>query len=370
MSGIWRSAVGHVLAGLALLLFSIPAAQADWQDGAGPAWANVLSAAKKEGKVVIAGHPALARPFSEGFKRDTGIDLEYLGGNPRELTARFSRELRSESSTIDIMLGGGSEILNLYPEGRLVSVKAQLLLPGVLDPKNWQNGAIKWMDKQGEYFFQGANWVHAWALVNSQLVPPASLRSWKDLLKPEFKGRIAAYDPRSGGQGQAAAAYLAHTFGIDFVKALYAGQEVVFTRDGRQLVEWLVRGSHAIALGAVQIDVESFRARGFRTLAVPELSDGPGLLTGGFGLLKQGKGSPHPNAATVFINWYASKPGQEAYARVMLEPSTRSDVAVPGMPDYVIPKTGVQYVDQFQEDWYRDVRPKLEKSIVDTLGGP
>jgi ABC-type Fe3+ transport system substrate-binding protein len=202
------------------------------------------------------------------------------------------------------------------------------------------------------------------------MVPATSLTSWKDLLKPEFKGKIAAYDPRSGGQGQAAAAYLAYTFGIDFVKELYTAQDVMFTRDGRQLIEWLVRGSYAVALGAVQIDVENFRTRGMGNLMVPALADGPGLLTGGFGLLKQGKGAPHPNAATVFINWYASQPGQEAYSRAMAETSSRNDVEAPNVPDYVVPKPGLKYVDQFQEDWYRNERPKLEKAIVGALGGP
>ncbi len=104
-------------------------AQTDWQAGAGADWAKVMAAAKKEGKVVVAGHSALARPFSDDFKRDTGIELEFLGGNTRELTARLQREVRSNSLTMDVSLGGGSELLTLYPEGQLVPIKPQLMLP-------------------------------------------------------------------------------------------------------------------------------------------------------------------------------------------------------------------------------------------------
>jgi ABC-type Fe3+ transport system substrate-binding protein len=347
----------------------LPARAADWQAGAGSRWAAVLAAAEREGKVVVTGHPALARPFTDEFKRDTGLNLEYLGGNTRELTARLQREVRSNNLTIDIALGGGSELLTLYPQGQLVAVKPQLMLPGVTEPGNWMGGRIKSMDKEGAYFFQGSYWVHAWPVFNSDRIKPGMVGSWKDLLKPEFKGRIAAVDPRSGGPGQAAAAYLVDVFGIDFLKQLYLGQEVAYTRDGRQLIEWVVRGNYDVALGGVQVDVEQFRTRGIRNLLVPELPDGPGSVLGGFSVLKQPKGSPHPNAATVFINWYASRPGQTAYSRVMLEPSARVDVDVPAVPDYVRPKPGIHYLDQYEENWYRETRPKVEEAIINALGG-
>jgi ABC-type Fe3+ transport system substrate-binding protein len=353
--------------GLAILLAAMPVRAADWQAGASPEWAAVLAAAKREGKVVVAGHPALARAFSDDFKRDTGIDLEFLGGNTRDLTARFQREARANNLTMDISLGGGTELLTLYPEGLLQSVKAQMMLPGVTEPKNWIGGRTKWMDKEGAYLFQGSYWIHAWPVFNSDAVK--GVQSWKDLLKPEFKGKIAAYDPRSGGPGQSAAGYLVDTFGVDFLKQLYLGQEVAYTQDGRQLIEWLVRGNYAIALGGVQIDVEQFRTRNLGNLTVPSLPDGPGSVLGGFSVLKQAKGSPHPNAATVFINWYASQPGQTAYSRTMLEPSSRLDVDVPAIPDYVKPKPGVTYLDQYEETWYRETRPKVESAIVNALGG-
>jgi ABC-type Fe3+ transport system substrate-binding protein len=371
MCGIERQILRGAACAAALTAFITvtPAAAADWQAGAGPEWANVLAAAKREGKVVVIGHPPLARAFSEEFKRDTGIELEFLGSNPREISARVEREVRAGNVTVDIVLGGGSELLTLYPEGRLLAIKPQMMLPGVTDPKNWINGGIKWMDKEGAYFFQGSSIVHGWPVYNSDLVPKGSVKSWKDFLKPEFKGKIAAFDPRSGGPGRASAVYLVHVFGIDFIKQLYLGQDVVYARDGRQLIEWIARGNYAVALGGVQVDVENFTTRGINNLVVPELPDGPGSVLGGFSALKEPKGVLHPNAATVFINWYASQPGQTAYSRAMLEPSTRVDVDAPAVPDYVKPKAGTSYVDQYNETWYRDIQPKYEKAIIEALGG-
>lgn len=370
MLRIERLLAHSICAAAVAAVFALPPAQAaDWQAGAGPEWAKVMAAAKQEGKVVVAGPPALARAFTEDFKRDTGIDLEYVGGNTREIGARFGRELDSGHLTLDVSLGGGSELLTAYPQGRLVALKPQMMLPGVTGGKNWAGGKIKWMDNAGAYFFQGSNWVYCWPLFNSKLVPAGSVKSWKDLLKPEFKGKIAAFDPRSGGPGQAAAAYLAEALGIDFLKALYIGQNVVYTRDGRQLIDWAAHGKYAVALGGVQVDIEYFKHQGIQDFDVPTLPDGPGSAVGGFSVIKEGKGAPHPNAATVFINWYASQPGQEAYTRVMLEPSTRLDVQVPEVPDYVKVKPGVHYLDQYREDWYTKTRPQLAKAVVQALGG-
>lgn len=359
--------IAYCIAGVALV--SVAHAADEWQAGADDKWRTVLAAAKKEGKVVVSGFPALAKPFTEEFKRDTGIELEYLGGSTSELSARLRREAKSNNLTIDISLGGGSELLTLYPEGLLEPVKPQMMLPGVTDPAKWHGGKTKWVDNESVYLFQGSNWVHAWPVMNSTLVPEGSVTSWKDLLKPEFKGKIVAFDPRSGGPGESAAAYLADTFGIEFLTQLYIGQGVTYTRDNRQLIEWLARGSNAIALGGVQISIEQFRTQGIKNLYVPEMKDGPGSVVGGFSVLKQAKGAPHPNAATVFINWYASKPGQEAYTRTMLETSTRTDVEVAQVPDYVKPKPGTKYLDQYAEDWYRTARTQVSEAIVKALGG-
>ena len=358
------------LAALAVLAsFVSGAAAADWQQGAPPSWAQTLAEAKLEGKVTVAGPEALARPFAEEFRRDTGIELEFLGGSPRELTARVDREVKARTLTVDIVLGGGAELLGLYPQKLLEPVKPQLLLPGVTEPQNWIGGKLKWMDPEESYFLQGSNWVFGWPVINSAQAPEGTVKSWKDFLKPQFSGKIVAYDPRSGGPGQAAAGYLDEQFGTPFLTSLYAGQKAAYTRDGRQLVEWIVRGNYTVAFAAVAADVETFRSQGIGGFYVPQLEDGPGSLLGGYSVLKQPVGAPHRKAATVFINWYMSQPGQTVYSRVMLEPSLRTDVVIPNMPDYIKPKPGVAYIDQYRGDWYLNTRPKLELAVNEALGG-
>jgi ABC-type Fe3+ transport system substrate-binding protein len=338
---------------------------ADWQAGGGAEWERVLAAARQEGVVTIAGFPFLAEPMAQAFERDTGIRLEWLGGTGAELSARLAQEAASGQVTIDAQLGIGSDPFTLYPQGYLQDIAAQLLLPGVTEGGSWVDGEIKWLDPEEQFFVQASEYVHGWAIINADIINPSELTSWQDLLKPEYKGRIASYDVKVPGPGQGAALPLYVEYGADYVKQLFVDQEVTYTSDGGQLVEWAARGTYPIVLGTVQSNVERFRAQNFNLQAVL-----PGYLTGGFSPIKQVKGVPHPNAATVFINWYLSRPGQEVYAGVMLEQSRRTDVQVENMPDYVDPATYPHTgFDGYDWDFYTKQRSEVATLLVEALGG-
>jgi ABC-type Fe3+ transport system substrate-binding protein len=359
---------GWSVAAAIVLVFglSAPTQAQDWQAGGGQKWADLLAAAKKEGKVVVAAPSPLAGPLSENFKRDTGIDLEFLGGDPRDQSARFNREVRAKNVTIDIILSGGAQF-PLLETNDLVSVKKQIVLPGSGDGPHWADGKIKWMDSAGEYMLQGTNFVLSWAIANKDLVK-GQFHNWKDLLQPQFKGKIAAFDPRTGGPGLGIATLLAQAFGVDFVKQVFIDQEAKYSRDGRQLVESVVRGTNWVALGASRPEIELFEPK-FQHLEVVIPQDAPGTLVGGFSVLKQAKGAPHPNAAAVFINWYASKRGQETYQDAMGEPSRRTDVSLSQFPSYVLLKPGTKYIDQYEENWYLNERTKIQEDVTKVLGG-
>ncbi len=339
-------------------------AATDWQDGAPAEWHRVLKAARAEGQVTVAGFPALGKKMSAAFKRDTGIQLNFLGGNSREQSGRFEAEARAKNLTIDAMLGGGRE-LGLISKGLMNPIPPQLLLPGV-GPKNFRDGKHKWMDDASQYLYQGAEWVFGWLLVNKDMIDPGEIKTWNDLLDPKYRGKIIAHDPRGPGPGQGATSWLYNKFGLDFVKALFLGQQAKYTSSTRQVVEAVVRGTHPIAFAAIQFQVERFRREGITNLAVVAPKDAPGYLTGGFSVLKQAKGVPHPNAATVFINWHLSRPGQEVYESVMLETSRRTDVKT-GIPDYLVPKPGQNYYEAYNEKIYYS-RNVVVKAISQALG--
>jgi iron(III) transport system substrate-binding protein len=344
------------------------AVAADWQAGAGPEWKTTLDAARKEGVIsVTGGQPDSMKPIGEAFERDTGIRLDALVGNFTELETRFTREVRADKSTIDVYFAGGS-ISILIKENVLQPVKPLLMLPEVTNPKNWRDGKLLWFDAAEQYMPYPNQSVFGFPLFDSNVIKPGVINTWQDLLKPEYKGKIVSYDPTVVGPGQAQAAYLADQMGLDYVKKLYLEQEVKLTRVSRQVIEWIARGDYAIALGWAASDVEAFRKEGMTNLVPGEMKDSGGSMLGGVSLPVVAKNNPHPNATKVFLNWYLSQPGQQAYADVVRTPSRRTDVSNAQSPDYVIPKPGVKYLDQYQEDWYWNTRPKLRDEVVKALG--
>jgi ABC-type Fe3+ transport system substrate-binding protein len=358
------------LAALALCLAhgSAPSWAADWQAGAAPEWQKLLEAGRAEGKVVVAGRAEMAVPMGDAFKRDAGISLEFLGGEGRDQSTRIAREMRAGQVTIDVIFDGQS-MIPFVNDGFMKPIKPQLVLPDVLDPANWNGGHLKWIDKENAYLFEGGEYVFGWILFNSDMIKPGEITSWKDLLKPQYKGKIASFDPRVGGPGQANASYVADVFGIDFVRHLFVDQDVAISSNSRQLVEWVARGNYPIALATLATEIESFRAAGVTNLAVAYMKDGPGAVLGGSSVLAEPKLAPDPNATAVFLNWYASEPGQRVFTTVWKTPSRRTDIPVDGIPDYVLPKPGATYLDQYTEAWYLDrYLGKYQAAFVDALG--
>jgi ABC-type Fe3+ transport system substrate-binding protein len=353
---------------LAAALAALPARAQDWQAGAGDDWRQTLERARGEGRVVVSGDSDLARALTPAFKRDTGLDVDFLVGTPRDLAARVTRELRAKAVTIDVMVGGPA-LIPLHREGLMTAIAPQLVLPGTTDPKYWAGGHIKWIDNDRAHMLMGAEYVNGDPFYNKRLVKPGALDSWRDLLKPEFAGRIAVADPTAPGSGQADAHYIVEKFGVDFLRDVYFGQKAMMTREPRQLIEWLARGTAAVSLGGSSTDLERFRKSGVDAIGVSELADGPGLLTGGFSIVWEPLGAPHPNAAAVFLNWYASKPGQEAFMAAKGTPTRRLDVDKSHVPPYILPKPGVDYFDEYQEDFLIATRPKVERAIEEAMGG-
>jgi ABC-type Fe3+ transport system substrate-binding protein len=221
-------------------------------------------------------------------------------------------------------------------------MNGKLIAPEVVAASAWRAGAPKLntpgreagLPSDFKCSFQTAEWVMTDLFVNTSVVKPGEINSWKDLLKPQYKGKIAAYDPRRSGPGQTPVGYLAALFGHDYLKQLYA---------------------------LVQFAIETFRKQGLPIERVYP-ADGQGSVTGGFSVVMLIKNAPHPNAAQVFANWFGTKEAQILYETQMMETSMRTDVTGTNLPDYVRPKPGVAYpVDDYSYEHFHKIRmPAVE----------
>ncbi len=340
---------------------------ADWQEGAPAEWAEILEKGQAEGEVVLDSSPELQQSdFAARFEADTGIKIVSAAAESSARYTAMEQEAQANQLSIDVSLGGGTE-LRMIDQGLLQDIKAQMILPNVTDPDNWVGGdGPTWMDDEGKYMLRSSNYVFGWAIVNSDTFDAEEFDSWDDLLDPKYKGKIATYDPLSG-PGQAVSAFFYDALGEEFVEDLYVGQELVPTTDRRQLIEWVARGTYDIALGGTQAELERFAREGLPVTGVMP-REGIGQYTGGSGVLKQplnanGSLTPHPNAAQVFINWFASTAGQQAYDDAMLEVTTRNDVDLSKIPDYVKPEEDREYIDTYEEYWYTVVRNEVAAEL-------
>jgi ABC-type Fe3+ transport system substrate-binding protein len=332
-------------------------------------WDRLLAEAKREGSVRIsvpAGVAGLGEAFTKAFEEQYGIKVDSTSELSTTARVRIEQEAAAGRQTTDVLFGGASELISIYPAGLLAPIAPKLLLSEVTDPSKWLNGHIEWVDDADQYMLAASEWVHIDLMVNASVIDPRSITSWRDLLKPEYRGKIIAQDPHVGAGGATARA-LVEAFGPEYIKALYQDQQPVVTRDAREVVQSMARGTQPIGLAILPAQAEEFRKQGFRLERVFP-TDGAPAVSAGNSVAKLVKDAPHPNAAAAFVNWYASKRGQEIYSELSLEPSRRLDVTVAAVPDYIKPQPGVQYRNQYQEDYYTNVAPGLLKQIEDLLG--
>jgi iron(III) transport system substrate-binding protein len=348
---------------------SAPASSASTADAE---WARVLEAAKREGRVVVAGHPTTEarQAGTEPFERRYGIMVQYEGlGGPQgpALVERLRQERAAGQYLWDVFIGGTTTIITaLKPMGVLEPIEPALILPEVASPGNWRFG-LEYVDgdKLGLVMTPYASLAFT---VNTPAAPPEQFRSYRDLLDPKWRGRIIAHDPRIAGSGQAAFSffYTHRDLGPEFLRAL-ARQELTLLRDIRQELDLLGQGKHAICIGCDPTTASAMIDKGIPlTLVSPQqmveggyLSSGPGAVT----LLNQ---PPHPNAARVYLNWLLSRDGQAEYAKALSFPSGRADVSSDWAEPWQL--LGQGYWPSHTEDAVLETRSKVLPFMRELFG--
>jgi ABC-type Fe3+ transport system substrate-binding protein len=324
----------------------VHAQPADWQK----TWEETLAAAKKEGKVVVAGPPdaQVRKELPEAFEARYGIKMEYISARGTDQANKLRRERGAGVYAVDAILAGNQTLFSvLLPEKMLAPLKPEIILPEVTDGKYWKRGSLWFADPEQQYILRIFNTVREAFMINTREVKSGDLRKFTDLLDPKWKGKISFLDPSVAGTGGNQGALLYTLFGEEFMKKLFVDQQPMITRERRQLTDAVLRGSYPIAFGAEDGEIERLRAEGQPVDTIYGLEDMPGSVSGGnmVGLMDQ---APHPNAAKVFVNWIASKEGSEIYGRGLKMVPARTDIdAAKFMPPEVIPKSGVNYFDVY-----------------------
>lgn len=347
---------------LSCLTLAAAAQPRDWEKQ----WNALIAAAKKEGKVVVMGPPSaqVRQELPAAFKQRFGVTVEYLGGRSTEAAGRLRAERAAGVYTVDVVLGGSDTMATVYhAEKMLAPFKQALILPDAVDGSKWKGGKPWFVDPEGAYVLRLFSSVSPAVHINTRYAKPDELRNARDLLDPKWKGKISGHDPTVSGSGVGTAARFYLSFGESFIRRLYVDQRPAISRDRRQLTDWVVHGSYPISLDAEEDQLERLRPDGVPVATIYKFADMPPMLSGGVGHLALLDRAPHPNAATVFVNWMASREGMELYSRVRREAPTRNDIdAGTYLPANIIPETGVNYVDI--HDWVAGVAARQKVRVL------
>jgi len=210
-------------------------------------------------------------------------------------------------------------------------------------------------------------WLAVELAVNTKYVRPKDTPTWKSLLDPKWKGKLLVKDPSAPGAGQSLTSYFYEQFGPDFVKKLYQDQNPTLIADSRQAAQFLAQGNYGVWIGADFASLEPFIKAGY-PIAPVEPTDAPGILTAAFGFIRLMNKAPHPNAAKLFINWLASKDGEEAFARAQEGASLRTDVKTDWLPAHQLPRAGRKYFDAYTWDYITHDRTVYLDKVKALLG--
>src|SRR2546422_1333581 len=289
-------------------------------------WEKAVELGKKE-RGIVAGIPAsaeLRKMITETFKaRYPEIDLELIPSRGPANANRILSEHKGGIRYFDLLISGTSTPFALVDAGIVEPLEPLMILPEVKEASRWFGGHI-WLDntRRFVYSFQAYQSENLW--YNTSVVKPEEVRSYDDLLNPKWKGKLGFLDPRTPGAGTSTWAFLWKLKGEGYLRKL-VGQELLLSRDQRQLAESLAKGNIALTVGLTYYSFLPFIKAGLPVKPLPEPTEGT-YTSCGSGALSVIKNAPHRNAVKLFINWLLSKEGQEVYGKAMGQATRRLDV--------------------------------------------
>jgi iron(III) transport system substrate-binding protein len=333
------------------------------------AMAALITAAKAEGALTLDGPPidTVRQALVSGFQDTYGIPISYISSGSTASGARVRAERAAGKYLLDVFVSGSdTPTMTFLPGGWLDRVEPALVSPEVIDKSKWKLGHLLYED-DAHTILRVFQYVTSQLAFNSKLVKPSEVSAWKSLLDPKWQGKLIIKDPAVAGAGTSLIGYFYQVFGADFVRKLYRDQKPVISRDPRQAAQWLAQGEYPILVGPDPTAIERFRQIGY-PVAPAFPTDGPSVLSGGWGLVSLMNRAPHPNAAKLFINWLAGRAGEQGFANAALSVSLRNDVTYSGVPAYVFPQKGVKYLDTYEFKYITEQRDYAIAKARELLG--
>jgi iron(III) transport system substrate-binding protein len=237
------------------------------------------------------------RPLIAGFtKKYPFMKTEYWRGSSRKIAQKVLAELRADSLVADVMEGSG--LSQIMIKAKAVDKFSTPLIKGV--PKRFRDPSGLSVPSRFSYFGTA---------YNTKIVPAGTQpKTYQELLDPKWKGKIAW---RIGSETGAPLFItnirqsLGEAKSIAYFEKL-SGQGITnFRGSARTLVNRVVQGEYPLA---IQIFAHHpvISAKKGAPVAVQMMNPVPSVN----GSIMMPRGSKHPHAAMLFIDFYLSADGQ------------------------------------------------------------
>ncbi len=331
-------------------------------------WERTIAAAKKEGKLVYhsgSTSEAFVRAFQKRYPEIKAIRMLTRGGSAA--AQRLMAERRAGLYAADILIIGGTSGSQLATAGVLDPIEPNLILPEILDRSKWWKGKHLYVGTKSGYLFVFAAIPRPFIGYNTELVKPASLKSYWDLLNPKWKGKIISLDTseaRGGAGSSFRFMFYNPELGPTLVRRLLSEMELTYSRDGRQITDWLGAGKFALSVFTIpgRVGFYTAKAAGLPVNWFPARHFKEGVpFSGGANNVALINKAPHPNAARLFVNWLLSRQGQITAQKVGTRAgegieSLRIDIPKDDVPQEYRRQKGIKYFFTDKPEWM-DMKP-------------
>ena len=314
---------------------------------------------KKEGQLVLyasEGYEEVFRDFSKKYP-EIKVTLGIIYG--AESTSRFMAERRAGKYLIDLYINDNTTAFQLHKAKTLDPLKPFLVLPEVVGQSKWWQGKHHYVDPVGKYIFSFNGQARVEVSYNTNLLNPKEIKSYWDLLNPKWKGKIVGFDPRHPTTGTTMRfLYYSPELGPKYISRLLSEMEITYSRDARQITDWLSCGKFAVSMFASpdRLDLPEAKRQGLPVglFDASSFKEGAALTAGPGGVALIDR-APHPNAAKTAINWLLSREGQIAFQNSTDRSNTADSLRIDIPKDRILPESRrveeVKYIVTDRADW-------------------
>ena len=352
-------------------------------------WDETVAAAKKEGELVaVLGGSASRnyRPIFKYFETKFGIRTVVSTGGGTKQADRILAERAAGKYEVDIVMAGGTTAVGrLLPNGVIDPVTPILFHPEVVDKSRWLRGKHLYSDPEEKYVFAFSGTADIAPVLmrfNTDKLPieeAKKIDSVWTFLDKRFAGKIVALPPTTAGAGGTYFVAQVHPdLGEKYLRRFFDPElKVAFIQDFRQIADGVAKGKYTMALfvGSAGRDIDTLSKKGLPVASFTRVVNKPlkerpivGGSAAGNNIMVANR-RPHPNASSLFVNWFLSKEGQtvmQTKSERTPDQTFRTDVTEVGkVAKGDMRKPGVDYLAPEHDPEVQKNRVKVMKRVED-----